>query len=84
MVWASFVVAMIDGKTGRGALILLLGAALTLFGLIHSVDPAGGVYLPWLLQADARALVWQFAGAYLVLAAVLLLLSLQRERKAAF
>ena len=83
MVWASFVVAMIDGKSGRAALILLLGAGLTLFGLIHSVDAAGGVYLPWLLDAGARALVWQFAGAYAVLAAVLLLLSLQRAKPSA-
>jgi len=83
MVWASFVVALIDGKTGRAALILLLGGALTLFGLIHSVDPAGGVYLPWLLDAQARALVWQFAGAYGVLAVVLLLLSVQRGKPAA-
>ena len=83
MVWASFVVAMIDGKSGRAALILLLGAGLALFGLIHSVDPAGGVYLPWLLDAGARALVWQFAGAYAVLAAGLLLLSLQRSKPSA-
>jgi len=80
MVWASFVVALIDGKTGRAALILLLGGALTLFGLIHSVDPAGGVYLPWLLDAASSSRVWQFAGAYGVLAAVLLLLSVQRGK----
>lgn len=79
MVWASFVVALIDGKTGRAALILLLGGGLTLFGLIHSVEPTGDVYLPWLLEAGSRALVWQFAGAYGVLAGVLLLLSLQRS-----
>lgn len=78
MIWASFVVALIDGKTARGALILLLGGALSLFGLIHSVEPAGGVYLPWLLDTAERSLVWQFAGAYLVLAVALLLLSLQR------
>lgn len=78
MIWASFVVALIDGKAARGALILLLGGALSLFGLIHSVEPAGGVYLPWLLDAGERSVVWQFAGAYLVLAVVLLLLSLQR------
>ena len=83
MVWASFVVAMIDGKIGRSALILLLGGVLTLFGLIHSVDPAGGVYLPWLLDAGARGLVWQFAGAYGVLAVVLLLLSVQRGKASA-
>lgn len=80
MLWASFVVAMIDGRTGRAALIVLLGAALTLFGVIHSVQLTGGIYLPWLLDAPARGIVWQFSGAYLALAAVLLLLSLQGPR----
>lgn len=80
MLWASFVVAMIDGRHGRAALIVLLGGVLTLFGVIHSVQLAGGVYLPWLLDAPSRAIVWQFAGAYLALAVVLLLLSLQGVR----
>lgn len=26
---------------------LLVGAVLTLFGVIHLVDPRGGIYLPW-------------------------------------
>src|SRR5262249_58441915 len=37
MVWASFVVALIDQRAVKAAAILLLGAALTLFGVIHSV-----------------------------------------------
>ena len=78
MVWASFVVALIDLKPARAAAILLLGALLTGFGIIHSVEPAGGIYLPWQIDAPARALVAQFAGAYLVLAAILLLLAWYR------
>ena len=78
MVWASFVVALIDQRPARAAAILILGAALTVFGVIHSVDPAGGIYLPWLLDAPARWLVWQFAGAYAVLAVILLPLALLR------
>ena len=81
MIWASFLVAMIDGKPGRAASIVLLGGALTLFGVIHSVTPAGNLYLPWLLDPLSRAIALQFAGAYLVLAAVLLGFSLQRTRK---
>jgi AGZA family xanthine/uracil permease-like MFS transporter len=78
MVWASLVVALIDQRPARAAAILVLGAGLTAFGVIHSVDPAGGIYLPWLLDAPARWLVWQFAGAYAVLAAILLPLALLR------
>ena len=77
MVWASFVVALIDHRPRKAAAILLAGAALTAFGIIHSVDPVGTIYLPWTLAAGARALVWQFTAAYVALAVVLLLLSLQ-------
>lgn len=81
MIWASFLVAMIDGKPRRAAWIVLLGGVLTLFGVIHSVTPAGNLYLPWLLDPMSRSIALQFAGAYLVLAVVLLGFSLQRIGK---
>jgi len=46
--------------------------------VIHSIEPSGGIYLPWLLDASGRFLVWQFAGAYLVLAAIVFALGLVR------
>jgi AGZA family xanthine/uracil permease-like MFS transporter len=83
MVWASFLVAMIDGKLRAAAGILVLGGVLTAFGLIHSVELAGGMYLPWRLPALENALVGQFAGAYAALAVVILLLSFQPRQRAA-
>jgi len=83
MIWASLVVALIDHRPRRAALILLLGGALSLFGVIHSVELSGGVYLPWLLDAVSRGVVWQFAGAYGVLAIVLVLLSLDGRARVA-
>ena len=62
-------------------LALLVGAGLTLFGFIHSVDPRGGIYLPWDLVELPRIIMWQFFGAYLALAVVLGLLSLQKNRE---
>jgi len=56
-----------------------VAAVLTLFGLIHSVDPRGGIYLPWELDGLARIISWQFAGAYVALALLLGLLSLQKQ-----
>ena len=79
MIWASFVVAMIDGKPWRAAWILLLGGIMTLFGVIHSVVPAGSLYLPWTLDPPLRAIALQFAGAYGVLALVLAMLSFSRN-----
>jgi AGZA family xanthine/uracil permease-like MFS transporter len=81
MVWASFVVAMIENRPRQAAWIALLGGALTLFGVIHSVMPAGNLYLPWALDAGMRSIVLQFAGAYLALAIVLVVFSFWRGEK---
>ncbi len=80
MLWISAVVAMIDGRLRRAMTFLLVGAGLTLFGLIHSVHPHGGIYWPWSLQGLPRTIAWQFAGAYVALATLMGLLSLQRSR----
>lgn len=77
MIWASFVVALIDARPCRAAAILLLGAALTAFGIIHSVEPSGGIYLPWTLSGRAGEVAWQFTAAYAVLAALIGALSLR-------
>ena len=79
MVWGTALVAMIDGHTRRAAAVLLLGAVLTLFGFVHSVDPRGGIYVPWALEGLPRLIAWQFAAAYAALAALLALLSPQRR-----
>lgn len=81
MVWASFVVAMIDGEVRKASGIVAIGAVLTAFGIIHSVEPIGPVYLPWLLDAGARSVVWQFVAAYGALAVVLFLLSVGPRRR---
>ncbi|KRG69973.1 hypothetical protein [Pseudoxanthomonas dokdonensis] len=80
MIWTTALVAMIDERPRHAVIALLLAALLTLFGLIHSVDPRGGIYLPWQLQGLRAAIMYQFAGAYAALAVVLALLSLQRPR----
>ena len=79
MLWIATVAAMVDGRLRRACGFLLVAAVLTLFGLIHSVDPRGGIYLPWDLQGLARVISWQFAGAYVALAILLALLSLQKQ-----
>ena len=82
MVWASLLAALIDARLLRAATIALVGALLTMFGVIHSALPDGSVYLPWLLGASAQHLVYQFVGAYVALAVVFGLLSMQRPRTA--
>lgn len=77
MIWAAFLVGLVDGRSRSALLALLVGAVLTFFGVIHSVEPSGSIYLPWALQAPARALAYQFTAAYVALAAVIGLLLLQ-------
>ena len=77
MIWAGFLAALIDRRTSAAVLSLLAGAALTFFGIIHSVEPSGGLYLPWNLVGISRTLVWQFTAAYVALALVVGILSLQ-------
>jgi AGZA family xanthine/uracil permease-like MFS transporter len=79
MIWAGFLASLVDRRVGVAVATLLAGAALTLFGVIHSVDPTGAMYLPWRLTGVGRMLAFQFTAAYIVLAVVIGLLSLQRE-----
>jgi adenine/guanine/hypoxanthine permease len=79
MIWAGFVAALVDRRSGAAIVTLVTGAVLTLFGVIHSVEPGGGLYLPWALTGVGRTLALQFSAGYLALAAVIALLSLQRE-----
>lgn len=79
MLWIATVVAMIDARLRRAALVLLVAAGFTLFGVIHSVDARGGLHLPWQLSGLAQTINLQFTAAYVVLAALLALLSLQRQ-----
>jgi len=43
MIWAGFVAALVDKRPGAAVTTLLAGALLTLFGVIHSVEPGGGL-----------------------------------------
>jgi AGZA family xanthine/uracil permease-like MFS transporter len=79
MIWGGFVAALVDGRTRAAVATLLAGAALTVFGVMHSVDPSGSLYWPWTLTGVGRTLAFQFTAGYLALAAVIALLSLQRK-----
>jgi len=83
MLWATMLAALIDGNPLRASLALLTGALLTAFGIMHSVQPQGGMYLPWTLEGVGASLCGQFVAAYGVLAAVFALLSLRRAAASA-
>jgi AGZA family xanthine/uracil permease-like MFS transporter len=83
MLWGAFLAVLIDRRHRLASLYLGILAAATFFGVIHSALPEGNMYLPWHLASPLqRAIPYQFATAYLVLAAIILLLSFVRVRGA--
>jgi adenine/guanine/hypoxanthine permease len=81
MLWGGFLAELIDRRLRISAIYLLIMAALTFFGVIHSSSPDGVMYLPWTLPPTARKIPYQFALAYAVLACTLLLLALTKEAR---
>ena len=72
ILWGGFLAHLIDGRLRRAAVFAILCAVFTMFGFIHSVTPAGGIYFPWLLGNN---LVWQITLGYGLIGALLLLRS---------
>src|SRR5664280_1996842 len=84
MLWGAFLAELIDRRLKRSALYLGILALFSFFGVIHSSSPDGNMYLPWSLASPLQwAVPYQFTLAYLVLAAMFLLLSLSRESREA-
>ena len=81
MLWGGSLAELIDRRLRIAAIYLLIMAALTFFGVIHSSSPEGVMYLPWTLPPMAQKIPYQFALAYAVLAVTLLLLALTREAR---
>jgi AGZA family xanthine/uracil permease-like MFS transporter len=81
MLWGAFLAVLIDRRHRLASLYLGILAAMTFFGVIHSALPEGNMYLPWRLASPLqRAIPYQFATAYLVLAGIILLLSFMRAQ----
>ncbi len=69
LLWGSLLAFLIDQKPRQAALYALLCGVLALFGVIHSVLPAGEVYLPWRIPSH---LPYTIALSYLLLSGILL------------
>jgi AGZA family xanthine/uracil permease-like MFS transporter len=78
-IWAAFVVEMTENRLRSAAAYLAAGGTLSFFGIVHSVRLDGSAYALWQLHGIARNVAVQFCAAYFVLAAALLLLSLQNR-----
>ncbi len=76
LLWASALAAIIDRRLNLAGLFLVIGAACSLFGIIHSPLPGSPLVLPWALpdhlphNAEGQTPIYM-AAAYLAAAALL-------------
>ncbi|MBI5249029.1 MAG: hypothetical protein HY912_05995 [Desulfomonile tiedjei] len=75
MLWGAFLAEMIDRRLKVCSLYLVVLAALSFFGIVHSSALDANVYFPWLLTAFHRDIPYQFTQSYLLLAAMVFVLS---------
>lgn len=74
IIWGAMVVWIIDRKLIRASAAAFVAAICTAFGIIHSVAPTGGTYLPWAIGdfGGLEALPLRLAAGYLIAGLMLL------------
>lgn len=80
MLWGAALAFLVEARVYRAAAGFAICGALSAFGLIHSVLPTGGVYLPWSASLHGSHAPWHWMAAYLVLAALLVASSIRSRR----
>jgi len=76
LLWGSMLAFLIDHKARLAALCALICAGLTLFGFIHSVLPAGEIYLPWQIASHTHFMI---ALGYFMFSCILLTLKRKKQ-----
>ena len=74
MLWGAALAFLIDRRIGAAAVTLGAAAVLSLFGLIHSVLPTGGIYVPWSAALLGSRIPYHWAAAYVAVALMLMAL----------
>lgn len=80
MLWGAVIAHITDRKAVHAAVVLLICSALATFGVIHSVLPTGGVYLPWTLPTT---MPWHWTIGYAAVAVIFIALGQTKEFKEA-
>jgi adenine/guanine/hypoxanthine permease len=81
MLWGAFFAEMIDRRLKRSSVYCFILAVLTFFGIVHSVDLSGQIYLPWTLTGIQQSLVYNFTIGYMILGLMLFALSFTKAAK---
>jgi AGZA family xanthine/uracil permease-like MFS transporter len=74
MLWGAALAFLIDHRFGAASATLALCAGLALFGVIHSVLPTGGIYVPWSAGLQGSAAPYHWAAAYALVALMITVL----------
>jgi len=84
LIWGALVVWIIDRKMVRAAGAAVAAAIFTEFGIIHSVLPSSGMYLPWAIPdiGGFEALPHRLAAGYLIAGIVLFVFGHLKEKEA--
>lgn len=74
VLWAALVYYLIDRKIVAATITCVVLAALSLFGIIHSINLDGSMYWVFNLPAAHRIIPYEIAGGYLLFAVVAVVL----------
>ncbi|EAL65158.1 hypothetical protein DDB_G0284579 [Dictyostelium discoideum AX4] len=65
--WGTSLAYILDNRLKKASIFLAITGVLTFFGVIHSVNPNGEVYLPW---NCGSTIPYQWTAAYFLIAAI--------------
>ena len=82
MLWGAFLAFLIDHRFTASSVTLAICSALSFFGVIHSVLPTGGIYLPWSAALHGSVAPYHWAAAYALVAIMIAALGATRGRNA--
>jgi len=79
MLWGAFLAFLIDHRFAASSVTLAICSALSFFGVIHSVLPTGGIYLPWSAALHGSVAPYHWAAAYALVAVMIVALGASRR-----
>jgi AGZA family xanthine/uracil permease-like MFS transporter len=79
MLWGAFLAFLIDHRFVASSVTLAICSALSFFGVIHSVLPTGGIYLPWSAALHGSVAPYHWAAAYALVAVMIVGLGATRR-----
>jgi adenine/guanine/hypoxanthine permease len=83
MLWGALLAFLIDHRFAASATTLAMCSALSFFGVIHSVLPTGGIYLPWSAALHGSVAPYHWAASYALVAVMIVALGATRRPAAA-